>query len=278
MKYYRELLAFVIERHNIYLRRAQGASKPWTKDPILQQYKFTNVYRNLDKVSVWINENWIAPHLEAPHLWFAMCVARLVNWPDTLMYLTPPVRAWHPASFVRVLHGLATMGKQVYSGAYMIRSAPGSKTVYLANDVLTPMWAKRAEIVPHTGTTLDQLHQRLMQHHGMGSFLAAQVVADLKQVPPLLHAADYWEWAASGPGSRRGANRLVGRAPAMPWDETEWLGVVQGLRNRLNDDLPEAWLQLDAQNTQNCLCEWEKYRRTQLGEGHPKAHYPGGTQ
>ncbi len=57
-----EVFAFVHERHQIYLRRQAGQPKPWTANPILQQYRFTNVYRELDRVTIWIRENWREPH------------------------------------------------------------------------------------------------------------------------------------------------------------------------------------------------------------------------
>ena len=79
-----DLFAFVRERHQIYLRRKAGQTKPWTTDPILQQYRFCNVYRELDTVTKWIRDNWRRPHCDDPDLWFAMVVARLVNWPDTM--------------------------------------------------------------------------------------------------------------------------------------------------------------------------------------------------
>lgn len=40
--------AFARERHAVYLRRAAGAPPPWTSDPVLSVYCFTNVYRALD--------------------------------------------------------------------------------------------------------------------------------------------------------------------------------------------------------------------------------------
>ena len=46
---------------------------------------------------------------------------------------------------------------------------------------------------------------------GLGPFLAAQIVADLKHVAPLDAATDWWTLARPGPGSERGLNRVRGR-------------------------------------------------------------------
>ena len=48
---------FLNERHLIYLRKSRGEEYPWTPDPILQKYKFTNVFRENDRTTVWFREN-----------------------------------------------------------------------------------------------------------------------------------------------------------------------------------------------------------------------------
>ncbi|TXH55942.1 MAG: hypothetical protein E6Q97_07670, partial [Desulfurellales bacterium] len=40
---------WVNERHAIHLRRYAGEEPPWTNDPVLQQFRFTEVFRELDR-------------------------------------------------------------------------------------------------------------------------------------------------------------------------------------------------------------------------------------
>ena len=75
---------FINERHAIYINKVSGADFPWTEDKILQDYSFCNVFRELDKVTIWIRENWREPFADHPNLPFAMAMARQINWPDTL--------------------------------------------------------------------------------------------------------------------------------------------------------------------------------------------------
>ena len=44
------------ERHAIYLRRRAGQPRPWTQDPVLRDYKITNVFRELDKTTVHLRD------------------------------------------------------------------------------------------------------------------------------------------------------------------------------------------------------------------------------
>ena len=46
-----DFYAFMREREAIRLRRLEGAPPPWTEDPILREFSFTNIKREHDKTS-----------------------------------------------------------------------------------------------------------------------------------------------------------------------------------------------------------------------------------
>jgi len=266
------LWKFIKERYSISLKKDAGLPKPWTKDPILQQYRFCSVYREHDKVTKWIAKNWRDNHKDEPDLWFAMAVARFINWPPTLASLCFPV-PWDPREFKRVLHRRMEQDQQVFTGVYIIPSA-GPKIDYICDEVLTPLWGDRDEIRPKGYDTLDGFHEILLEHNGLGSFMAAQIVADMKYVEPLLSAKDWHTWAASGPGSRRGLNYVCDRQGH--WKEAEWRKVLGILHHWIDHKIEKAGMpELHAQDLQNCLCEFGKYERTRLGEGKPRSRYPG---
>jgi hypothetical protein len=148
------------------------------------------------------------------------------------------------------------------------------KAVYLAYKVLTPLWNQRDYIRPITDDSLASFAERLSGFTGMGSFLSAQVVADIKYVEPLKSASDWWTWASSGPGSRRGLNRVMGFPTDNKWNEAKWLSTLRELHAKVNELAPDM-PPLHAQDLQNCLCEFDKWKRVQLGEGRPRALYPG---
>ena len=266
---------FVEERESVRVHKAAGDLKPWTDDPILQKYKFCNIRREDDKVTQWIAKNWRTPHAPDLNLWFAMVIARFVNWPDSLVRIGYPHHGWPKVYMDGFLDVMNSPGK-TWGGAYMIRSAVGSKAEYLARDVLTPMWEQRVHLRPRKQDTLSAFHYRLERCYGMGSFLAAQVVADLKYAPPLNRADDWETFAAPGPGSLRGLNRLLSFDKDTLWKNAHWHAELLRAREALNKNLKElSWKSLHAQDVQNCLCEFDKYERARLGEGRPKALYPG---
>ena len=274
-----EFVSYIVKRHRIYLNRQSGMPKPWTEDPILQSYRFCNAYRELDTVTQWIRKNWREPNYHEPDVWFAMVVARLTNWPDTLAEMGAPATNWHPLWFIDAVNSRMDAGKKAFTGAYMIHAGPneGSKASYLAHEVLTPMWERREELRPRAGDTLEAFHTRLMTCKDMGSFMAGQVVADTKYTAKLDLALDWFSWAASGPGSKRGLNRVCDNDDIQaPWKEWQWLQVLQEVQEEVNHVLPKGWERMNAQDVQNNLCEFDKYERVRLGEGKPRSKYPGG--
>jgi hypothetical protein len=273
-----QLIYFISEREAIRLRRAAGAPAPWTNDPILREWSFTNVRREDDRVTRWVVTHWREPHADDPDLWFAMCHARFINWPDTLAELGYPV-PWNREHFLAVMAARAARGDKLYGPAYMIHADNKNKgrctAEYQAAEVFNPLWRMREFLRPTNGETLARYFARLGERHGLGGgFMPAQIIADLKYVAPLSAASDWMTFAASGPGSRRGLNRVLGRPVDARWSENGWRWEFERLRTTFMPALECIGLgDLHAQDLQNCLCEFDKYQRVHLGEGKPRRRF-----
>jgi alpha-glutamyl/putrescinyl thymine pyrophosphorylase clade 1 len=273
------LLKFMEARHKVHLARAAGKPKPWTKDPILQSYRFCNVYRELDTVTTWIREHIREPYADHPNLWFMLAMARQINWPETLQELMTE-GAWPAHNYDwklawAVMTERQARGEKLYTGAYMLMSRPEpgdpkDKGFFTMRRILQPLWERCALMHQALSErTLQAAHAMLVREHGWGSFLAAQVVCDMKYTKDLENARDWVTWAASGPGSLRGLNVVMGHEPGAAWKESEWLETLQELRDKVN----ASWTlgpRFHAQDLQNCLCEYYKYTR-----GSSRSKYQG---
>lgn len=267
--------AFCHERYMIHVRRQSGTNPPWTKDSILANYRFTNVYREWDRITIWIRENWREPHADDPYLWFAMCIARLLNRPDSLAVIDWPV-PWNIVDFAHRLKRYRLDGGKVFNGAYIVSTngIASDKLSYLAHSVLTPLWSNRKILRPKEGDTLNSYHMQLGQMHGFGSFMSAQVIADLKYHYPLNKASDWETFAASGPGSRRGLNIVLERDLRSPWTEEKWRFELSRLKEKVTPMFEKAQMpKLHAQDLQNCLCEYSKWSRATFDDKPPKQRY-----
>lgn len=285
------LFKFVMERWRILQRRQAGQAAPWTKDPVLQRYRFCNVYREDDKVTRWIADNWRTPHAEDHDLWFAIVIARLVNWPDTLQEMGYPT-PWEGfrERFLKTLHGRMADGQKTWSAAYLVNQkmkggAGMDKASYLAKNVLDPLWQHRDLLSPNRVKyanphfhSLAHYYELLTQFNGLGSFMAGQIIADLKYVPDtfLAFAPDWWTWCAPGPGSKRGLNRVCGRPLTKGWSHEVFTNtMVEVIIDAQHWTDRNGMPRMHAQDLQNCLCEYDKYQRAKLGEGTPRSVYKG---
>lgn len=276
------ILYFIREREKIReAKEENSAPRPWTKDTILQRFRFCNVRREDDKVTRWIAKNWRDPKAtrDDPDLWFAMLVARFFNEIPTLEIIGYPGKQWDP-QVVREKLQEHREYERVFNPAYIVSTSGRAmdKLDYVIDLVLTPAWEDREYIRPTKQDSLTSFAGRLLRLNGLKGFMTGQVVADMKYAPVLRKAHDWQTWAISGPGSRRGLNRLVGRDPDATWKEPEWRSTLTELQVAVNAELKKLGhplYPLHAQDLQNCLCETDKYLRAKLGEGKPKQNYPG---
>jgi hypothetical protein len=284
MKRLEDLFAFMKERYSITQKKNAGEPKPWTSDEVLQKYRFCNINREDDTVTRWIAKNWRKPNAADPHLWFAMVVARFINWPDTLAEIEYPhidvFEKWVQLRFAKSVQYREVNGLKVYGGAYTI-STNGRAMVkwkYLVEHVFKPLWEAHEEIESVLATPrlhLAALHEELCRFQGLGSFMSAQVIADLKYVQ-LKKAPDWWTFAASGPGSRRGLNIVFGADMNRSWRPGEWDENFMELYGRVALMwASEGFPRIHAQDVQNSLCEFSKYYKVLTGAGRPRQLYTG---
>jgi hypothetical protein len=280
---YSPLFYWVREREQIRIRKDNGASPPFTPDPILSAYRFCNVRREDDRVTVWIRQNIRHHRAGHPHLWLMLCIARQINWPETLQHLID-VGAWpdqphfQPSEITMVLNNRKMAGLKVYTGAYMI-SAPAQKgadkQAYIAEEVIGDLWRRRDIFAKHFAgqPSLQRTHELIMRSNGWGAFMAYQAVVDMRFTELLRHAGDALSWAAAGPGTLRGLNRLHGRATDAALSQTQALKEMRAIREVVE---AETGVAMDFSDVPNILCETDKYLRVRCGEGKPRALYVPG--
>lgn len=268
------LVYWIIERDNIRQAKLLDLSPPWTQNKVLAENYFCNINREDDKVTQWIRSNWICDEWNSDTLHLDMIVARVFNQPKTLEYIGQP-------SMLDFLHWLKESHDKlkiweaekmrIWNGAYIISTA-GQKMSKLDYCINVFRNAYELSDLLCDVTTLQQAHTNLMQVNGLASFLAAQVVADLKRYPlhPLASAEDWWTFSSYGPGSLRGL--------CWFWNTTitpkNYQESIDKAYNRIKIHLPKSILKiLDMQNFQNCLCEYDKFMRVTYNTGRSKRKY-----
>ena len=281
------LLYWMIERERVRKAKEAGEPAPWTADPILATYRFTNVRRMDDKVSRWLMTNWYEPFFNHRNMLAAVALARFVNKPESLGLITRSLfnKDKGGPGWEDVKHFLTQRresGETVFNGAYMVRGnskVTKDKVKIVVDEYVRPLWDAHVKHPPSyvVGNSMATTHAAISCQYGFGSFMAGQVVADLRWA-----VAGDWDdkdsWAPMGPGSQRGLNRILGIGDLRhQWKQWEFTAQLRSLMEWLKKNLPQnVHERLEAMDYQNCLCEFDKYERALWEEGRPKQLYKGG--
>lgn len=277
-----DLAYWITERYAIKLRREQGLAKPWSGDPIFQTVRFCNVHREDDAVTKWMRENW--SDLKSPAWWFVL--GRMLNYVPTLEDIvsygvtadTDRSEEWLP-TIDGLRDGLKLKrddGDKIFTSAYTISTCGKKmdKIDYVMGVVQEVKDFEAAQRMSHR-SCIDTWSD-LTRIDGLGSFLAAQVVADMKNTEghPLARAEDFWTFSASGPGSLRGLSWYFFGEP----DGVTAGGyhtALKACRAEVDPLIPEYIPRISDQDFQNCLCEFSKYMKVKHTGGHARNRFEG---
>lgn len=289
---------FCNERHAIYLRRQRGDEWPWTNDNILQQYKFTNIYRELDTGTKWLRENIREPYADDPELFFNIAMYRRYNRIECAEYMGY-VGNYDAIEVEQDIEGYKSRGGRVFTSAYMtcagIRDKDGTLSKSKVHQIFYigfgELWKRRKEIEPRPDDTLEAAHNRIVAAHipSFGPFIVYEVISDLRWTRYLEHASDIMTWANPGPGAARGVGRILGYD--VRWDENKYsradfnkqrakystylvqLEIMQELLSISPDYLADWMNPMEMRDIEHSLCEWDKYMRAKEGSGRPKQSF-----
>lgn len=274
---------WINERTAIYNRRASGATPPWTDDAILQRYKFTNAFRELDRGTVALHKM----------IWQDFPVKRKdrgINLADVVFNI------WWYRLFNRAEHAinpgfcdsaeevLSAMrfkekdGFPVFTGAHMTSSAGGVTKLQHYHEAVEQAFDNSQDIVDLCRDgRMQVVFNRLLLHKCLGPFVAYEICCDLRYVPALWpqgYPTDVYSWANIGPGAKRGLNRL-GLKPELDsmirlwWDSIDYLSDEVRKHHPRMRAAPE-YPYFELREIEHSLCEFDKYERVRRGEGRPR--------
>jgi hypothetical protein len=119
---------FAARRQELLMRRLNGEPAPWTDDPVLASYRFTNVYRAADRVSQYLIRHILYNGSQtSEEILFRTLLFKFFNRIETWEELTAKlgVLSWHTFEFERyasVLDAMLARGEKIYSAAYIMPS------------------------------------------------------------------------------------------------------------------------------------------------------------
>ena len=263
---------FAAERQEIFFNRFYGRPRPWTKDPILDRYKFTNAYRASDRVSQYLIRRVIYGGPQAPReLFFRVILFKLFNLIDTWERLESTfgelsVKEFDPVKYDAVLTAAMEAGSTLYSGAYIMPSGDArwrqDRKHRMHLRLLEYMLSLRLAERVASAHSMNEVFDLLKSIPSIGDFLAYQFATDLNYSP--LTNFDENEFVVPGPGAKNGIRKCFSTLGGL----TE-ADLIRFVRDRQEDELRSRSLHfrdlwgrsLQLIDCQNLFCEVDKYSR-----------------
>lgn len=292
------------ERQMIWKRRfIDNLPPPWTKNRILRDYKFTNVYRELDRSSQWQIQNILLDEsLTLKDLIWKMMVYRFFNNPQTFetgkhiwRNGIPDYDEYNVETFAHYIYDVRKSGVNPFTNAYVINSlaAPKKSRDYCYTKVIIPHLhdnINRLIIEVKKASTPEDIIVFLKTIPGVADFIAHEFYQDFTYIPKYTNREfmkfDQNDFTNVGPGASVGIRLIF---PSLNYNEQ--IKGIYVLRDIASEKLKEIsikkgeemqFVYWDKNNkkyeiTKKCnltlhqiemwLCEFSKYWKMMIGEG-----------
>jgi hypothetical protein len=261
---------FAFERQEIFLKRVYGLPPPWTGDPILSSYRFTNVYRVCDRVSQYLIRRVIYDGDQSEEeVFFRTLLFKLFNRIETWEMLQEAVgpvcwKTFDVDQYDRILDEAFRRGIRLYSAAYIMPCPPFDAGRKHRNHLvlLDRMMGDRLPQKVTKARSLGEVFSLLRTYPSIGAFLAYQFAIDLNYSP--LTSFSEMEFVVAGPGARSGIQKSF--ADTCGLTDEDVIRAVTELAAREFEQRGLAFRNLWGRplqliDCQNLFCEVDKYSR-----------------
>ena len=261
------------ERQNIFFARLAGRSEPYTDDPILQEYKFTNAYRASDRVSQYLLRNVVYPQdgieYTPEDMVFRILLFKRFNlistWQWVEKHFFPVTLAnFNLDRYVQIFDQLRQQERSIYNTCYNAGRVQGPYPDKHGNHLLALKQAEQSGLFQRIleASSLRRVANLIQDIPGVGSWLAYQFAIDLNYSPYINFSEN--DFVVCGPGAKSGISKCYGDIPSSGYEDAvrhmvdvqDWLPAQYGYDFKNLFGRP-----LHLIDCQNIFCELAKYTR-----------------
>lgn len=265
---------FAAERQRVFEARVEGRPWPWTDDPILQEYKFCNVFRAADRVSQYMirdvayREDDSTPQDRLFQIVAFRTFSNTHTWDSVTKYLgrSPRIEDLATGALEDALNSTKQGNGGLYTGAFILcatnaygRSSKHLNHVELFKDMFIN--ARLAEQLL-TASSFQQVYDWLHEFPLMGDFMSYQTAIDLNYSEHINFPEN--DFTQAGPGALRGMKKVFEHFGGLtPAEIIMWMVEHQDTEfDRLGLEFNGLWgRKLHAIDAQGLFCETDKYCR-----------------
>lgn len=269
---YETFWRFAAERQRIFFAKLKGYQPPYTDDPVLQRYRFTNAYRAADRVSQYlIREVLYRRQNDAADVVFRALLFRTFNRIETWKHLTEifgeiSYRDFDVNRYSSELDKVYARGQRIYSSAYVMPS--GFNTFGFARKhrnhlaLIDQMMREGLADKLTLASSLREVYELFSSFPMMGPFLAFQFSIDINYGTVVNFSE--MDFVVAGPGARSGIRKCF--IDTGTYSEADIIRYVTERQEeetqRLGIRFESLWgRRLQLIDVQNLFCEVDKYAR-----------------
>lgn len=262
---------FAFERQNIFFKRLKGEDQPWTQDEVLNQYKFTNAYRALDRVSQFLIGNVIyGGEYSNQDLFYRIILFKLFNKIETWKLLEKELGEIRLINYdferiSEILNLSLNRKKTIYSAAYIMASPKNFGFKRKHQNHLKLLEQMISDGLPEKlskTTSMEEGYELLLNYPSIGTFLAYQFITDINYSD--LTNYSEMEFVKAGPGAVEGIDKCFSNIGSYSYED-----VIKKVTDeqdyhfdRLGLDFNNLFgRRLQLIDCQNLFCEVGKYAR-----------------
>lgn len=289
------LARYIRRRYSVHLLKDVGASRPWTDDPILDVYKFTNVKREHDFTTrYFLNLLKTNAGDSYTNQLFNAIVFMVFNNTETYDLLpdhwlrlddktsaivkcldNPPRTSYFTNAFYTT--GMRTALREYFETRTEIHDPKQPHSEAANTYIVLRRLAKSVIQQIMDAQHPDQVIAALHKIPGIGYFNSYQIFVNLTYIPDFPWSEN--EYTIAGPGCKNGlAHVFVNTDGMTPEEQLFWLRNV--LNRKFGAAMQEEWTDvpfhdrcMNVMSMENCMCEFSKYFRAYSNSGKPKMLY-----
>ena len=267
---------FANERQNIFIKKLNGDTPPWTNDPILKTYKFCNSYRVNDRVSQYLLKNVIynGKTYKDEDMLFRIILFKLFNKESTWELLLKEFKditlsTFDMKEYSKVLTNAINNNIKIYNDAYISCATKAfgydrKHDNHLA--LLNKMFIiDKVQDKILKCTNMEQAFKIIKSYPLIGNFMAYQLITDINYSDIVDWKED--EFTVAGPGSLRGIKKCFINKGNLSNED-----IIRYMYNHQEEEFKRLNLnfktignrKLQLIDIQNIFCELDKYCREKV--------------
>lgn len=286
----KEFFNFIYERQLVWYKRfVLKQTLPWTDDKILQTFKFINMYRELDRCTLYILKK-LKNISNREKLLLNITFFRFFNKDEIYKQLRIPIlEKINKKELVKKFEREKLLKKTVFNDAYLISSGNKKEKYLSVIDSLKFLEKNAKEIIQKIDESKqpEESFEALLKIPMIGPFLACEIWTDLSYFNFFKQGWTDNDFVNIGPRAKWGLQILYGEKISKKEQQRKLKhlhNIQKEILEKINSKIPWGKISyknafsnkpfLSLTNIEGALCEFRKYWNLSQGKGKRRYFQP----